>query len=187
MSDEQRMSKYERVEIAKVIRARERVAISSADRHAAELKAEFERQLCAQYPQNHPAWAEVTDEANERIAEQCEKLGIRKEFAPSLNVYWMSRGENAFKERRAELRKAFDAMIAEQKATAIHEIKAKSVELQEQVVTNGLTSDAAKAFLERLPTPEQLMPPVSLKDVEDRSRLKSEQRRLSAIRLGSDD
>jgi hypothetical protein len=44
-------------------------------------------------------------------------------------------------------------------------IERQSVALQTQLVAGGLTTAAARAFLEALPTPEQLMPPLTLADM----------------------
>jgi hypothetical protein len=112
MSDDRRMTKDERIEIAKFIRAREKVAVTSADHQGAALKADFESKLSVEYPSNHPTWAattaiaeEAVEKANQRIKEACGELGIPARFAPAASRGWLSRGENMFKERRAELRK----------------------------------------------------------------------------------
>ncbi len=174
-SGDQRMTKDERLEIGKVIRAREKVAIVGAKHQALALKAEFERKISAIYPRNHPAWAEATRiaeqaiaDANKHIAEQCKKMDVPETFSPRAGLNWASRGENMFSERRAELRKAANALIAEREAEAVHQIMTVSVEMQSQVVAHGLTTDAAKDFLAKLPTPQQLMPPVDMEEAERR-------------------
>ena len=57
-------------------------------------------------------------------------------------------------------------------------IEMQAVELQSQVIANGLTSDAARAFLDNMPAVETLMPPLEVAKVEDML----ESRRVNAVR-----
>jgi hypothetical protein len=89
------MTKDERHEIMRVLRNNEKVAIQGVEFRGAHLKAEFERQISAEYPVNHPAWAAATKagekavaEANKIIATECKKLGVVETFAPRLVVQW---------------------------------------------------------------------------------------------------
>lgn len=185
MSDDRRMTKEERLELGKFIRAREKVALSGADHHEAALKADFEKKLSAEYPHNHPAWAKATAiakqaiaEANKRIVKACKEVGVPEKFAPSASLAWASRGESMFKERRTELRKAAYAMISEYKTKAIFQIKTDSVNFLGQILADGLTTEAAKVFLKKMPTIEQLMPALAIDDVESKAkRLTDNERR----------
>jgi hypothetical protein len=82
--------------------------------------------------------------ANRAIAGQCAKLGIPARFAPEIEMHWYSRGENASKERRAELRKMAMTRIAAIESAAIVEIGKATVEAQMIIAASGLASDAGK-------------------------------------------
>ena len=53
---------------------------------------------------------------------------------------------------------------------AIVDIEMSSLAAHEQVVTAGLTSEAAKAFIETLPSVETLMPALSIAELADEAR-----------------
>ncbi len=117
---EEHISREERADLLRVVRNNEKISIQKAKLHSAAILAEFERQISAKYPVNHPAWRSVTDAvekaaalANAKIADECEKLGIVREFAPRVQCDWSDRGENAYAERRAELRIAAKAAVKE--------------------------------------------------------------------------
>jgi hypothetical protein len=170
-----RMTKTEREELRKVVRSRAKVARGDAEARASELLADFERQIAAQYPENHPAWADLTVHAEQEVAKIdvqiagiCQRMGIPPEFRPRISVAWYGRGENAVKERREELRRVAKAEAAVLVKSARAEIdRAESVLLTELAI-GGLESDQARAFFERLPSPEQLMPALTLARIEER-------------------
>jgi len=111
--NEELMTRGDRQELAKLARLRERVAKADASRRAAELKADFEQQIAAIYSfddddvwrASRAAVSEETDRANAAITQRCRELGIPDEFAPSVASGWISRGQNAAKGRRDELRR----------------------------------------------------------------------------------
>jgi hypothetical protein len=106
------MTRGERSDLAKLVRQRAKVAKDQTAQRAAELRADFEKQLAAIYrPSDDPVWKElhahadaVVAQAQEQLAARCQQLGIASEFAPRLRLDWYSRGENASRERRVELR-----------------------------------------------------------------------------------
>lgn len=160
-------------ELANVVRMRARLAKEDADLRGVLLLAEFEEELAREYPINDPRWAEITEQArrmvadaDRQIAEICEQTGIRAEFRPQIHVAWWDRGENAVKSRRDELRKVATArckaMVKDAKlAIGREELRARTL-LAEQV----LTSDQAKGLLEAMPTVEQLLPLLALREIE---------------------
>jgi hypothetical protein len=85
---------------------------------------------------------------------------------PSFSFSWSGRGETRDKERRAELRKMGASKILEIESRAIAQIEADSERLQGEIVSHGLTSEAAVAFLEALPSVEQLMKPVESDEIQ---------------------
>src|SRR5690349_13908217 len=105
------MTASERESLVKLCRQREKLAKLAADARAAEMRADFEKQLATIYSyDDHAVWrcahdaaADAVSEAQRLIEGSLKQLGIPKEFAPQLELRWYGRGENAAKERRAEL------------------------------------------------------------------------------------
>ena len=172
------MDKRERNDLAGLVRKRERLAKANVDQIGAERLADFEEQLASVYqPADDPVWlelhaaaAEVVDEARRQMAARCRDLGIPPSAAPNLELYWYGRGENAFADRRAELRKVAATRIAADGKRAKVEVERRSLEVQEQLLIGGLESDEAKAFVEAMPRPEQLVPQLTVAQVETEMR-----------------
>jgi hypothetical protein len=166
MSATTRMTKGEQTDLLKLVRARERLAKTMVAERKAELVADMDQQLARTYHfDEDDIWArakeladEAVDEADRQIAARCQDLGIPKEFAPTIACRWFSRGENAVAERRTELRRAGLSRIEKIERSARTEIEKRSVQAQEDIVTHGLESPAARAFLEGMGTVEALMP-----------------------------
>jgi hypothetical protein len=128
------MLKAERLELAKVVRLRVKVAKNEVDKRVTRVLADVEAQLAAQYPSNHAAWKEITKQAEDYIAqadkdiaERCRALGIPGEFRPGLNLAWYRRGENAVSSRRAELRKVAQTELAARAVDAKAEVDRQAV------------------------------------------------------------
>jgi hypothetical protein len=120
------------------------------------LDAEFDRHL-----------AEANREVQQILAEE----GVPPSFAPSwvkprLPLGWISRGETADKERRAELRKVGATRIKADKAHAVVQQRLAYTKVRRQIISGALTSRQAKRLLESIPTSEQLLPPVKLEELE---------------------
>jgi hypothetical protein len=170
---DQRMTRGEREDLQRLIRQREKVLKSAARERSAQLVAEFENQLGSQYAfDQDEVWAEAArlaerevKKAQEKIAARCRELDIPKQFSPELSLGWHRRGENAVAQRRTELRAMAKSRIEALERTAMVEIERASLEAQTQLALDGLTSDAARAFVERLPSVEKLMPALSLAEI----------------------
>jgi hypothetical protein len=167
------MAKAERADLLVLLRRREKVEKTAAVQRSAELLADFERQMASIYQWDQDeiwaaakrAAAQATQEAAAAIAARCVELGIPQQFAPGVCLAWRERGENAVAERRAELRRVAQTRIAAIEKAALTEIERRSVELQQQVIVSGLTSDAAQAFIAALPPVESLMPTLDAKQL----------------------
>lgn len=167
------MTKAERLELGKVVRLRAKVAKDDAEAQGRRLLADFEAQLAARYPENNPAWAEITatakravEDADAQIAQLCRNFGIPEEFRPGLNCYWHGRGENAEKQRRAELRAVAQRETAARVQTAKVTIDRQAAALLSDLAAHGLETAHAKAFLEQLPSVDDLIPRLGLSEVE---------------------
>lgn len=168
------MTKGEREDLQRLIRQREKVQKSAAKLRSNELLADFENQMAAVYKfDDDEVWAAATKaaeaevaKAQELVAARCAELGIPKDFAPGLALGWRHRGyNNAVKERRDELRKAARARITALEQKAIVAIEMASVTAATEIAVAGLTSEAARGFVERLPTVEALMPTLSYQEL----------------------
>jgi hypothetical protein len=160
------MTRSEREDLQRLVRQREKVQKSAARQRSAELLADFDSQLAAEYRFDDDAvWAEAAKladaevvKAQAKVAERCRQLGIPDEFAPSLKLGWANRGyANAVKARREELRRVAQSRIAAMEASACVVIEHASVQAQTRLALAGLTSEAAKVFVEALPAVEDLM------------------------------
>lgn len=174
----ERMSRAERNDLAHVVRREARIACQDADDQVPKQMAVVEAQLTATYAKDNANWKELTQDATEyingvaaKIAKRCTELGIPESFQPSFGTYWISRGENGIKERRAELRRAAQLRLEANARAAKAIIRRKEADLLTELVSNGIESSAAKDFLQRLPTAEQLMPQLELGDLKNQQLL----------------
>jgi hypothetical protein len=168
------MTRRERDDLAKLMRQRERVAKSGASARSAHLMAEFEAQLDRRYSYDEDAvWEaaalaakEVVARAQSQIAERCRELGIPPEFAPGLSVGWYARGRNSVQAERGEMRRIAKRRIEEIEAAARLEIERASIAAQEHLLVGGLTSIAARAYVDSLPSIEALMPSLDVAQIQ---------------------
>lgn len=170
-----RMTNAERSELLSLIRKREKVMKTMASERSAQMLAEFEAQAAKIYDFNEDSvWAKAKEEAEQAvaaarkdIADRCRQLGIPAEFAPDLHIGWAGRGENAFSFRMAELRRAAKKRIEAIEAEAITKIESMSLKSQTQLLSNGLDTDVARAFLVQAKDDmAKLMPSISAIEVE---------------------
>ena len=169
-----KMTSAERNDLRSLIRQRARLMKAGASQRALELIANFETQLQTYFAYDQDevwkaAYAEaekVAQDSKARIAERCRELGIPEKFAPSLSLAWWGHGANAAKGARADMRREAKVRIAAMEAAAKTEIERISVESQTELISDALTSEAAKAFLDHMPSAETLMPIIELKQVQ---------------------
>lgn len=168
------MTKGEREDLQRLIRQREKVLKSAAKQRSAELLADFENQMGSEFSFDDDAtWAQAYKEAEVEvakaqkiIAKRCRELGIPDRFAPNLAIRWHARGyDNLIDKRKAELRLMATTRIQaiEQKAAA--DIELNCLRAQEQIALAGLTSEAARGFIETLPSIDTLMPALSYSEI----------------------
>lgn len=174
MSDLTTMTRGDRETLVKIARQRERLAKNQASERAAHLRADFERQMDRDFSYDENAiWKAAAEAANAavedakaKVAAECERLGIPREFAPTLNCNWYGQGQNASRARRAELRRMAARTIEAAEKSARTVIETKSIETQERLMAGGLTSAEAQRFLESMPTADALMPQLALVEVK---------------------
>jgi hypothetical protein len=166
------MTKGERDELAKITRARGRVAKQRVDAVKAELLADIEKKLSEEFKREDRMWKDAVkiaeqaaDDANAHIQRVCEERGIPADFRPSIGLGWRSRGSNIDPARRAELRKLAVARVDHVAKSAKLEIDAQQADTEAALYAGGLTSDAAREFLNSMPDPRSLMPTIELSEL----------------------
>jgi hypothetical protein len=174
LAEPKAMTKGEREDLQRLVRQREKVLKSAAKQRSAELLADFENQMGSEFSFDDDAiWQQAAREAGaeverakQRIAARCRELGIPKQFAPTLSMVWHHRGYgNILDERRKELRCMAQAQVEAIEAKAVTEIEMSCLEAQTQLAIAGLTSEAARGFVAKLPAIETLMPRLSFAEI----------------------
>ncbi|HEY1298125.1 MAG TPA: hypothetical protein VGJ60_34020 [Chloroflexota bacterium] len=170
MTEQGRMTARERSELGALLRRRAKVARAAVAHVKAERLADFEAQLASEFAAEDERFrdlvryaSEAAQRADGELQLRCQEMGIPERFRPSLRVSWSSRGENALAERRAELRRVAQTRADADAKAAIEHIEASAVRAEEDLLREGLSTGAAHAVLERLPTPEALMPPLEVR------------------------
>jgi hypothetical protein len=168
-----RMTKSERDALGRLMRDRAKLAKDDIEIHAGRVLANIEAQLAATYPENHAAWADVTEharrviaEADTQIAQRCCELGIPERFRPSTDCCWYNRGENAMKDRRAELRRVAQTELAARVKVAKNTVDRRKLDLLTQLAAGMLESSQANDFLATMPSVDDLVPPITLDDLK---------------------
>ena len=135
--------------------------------------ADFEEQLATEYPDNDLRWAAITAETNKlvRIADKkiktiCAEHGIPDWARPEIRLGWYRRGENAIAERRVELTKVAKSRFKADAAAAKVELERQEAEAHGELIGPSLTSDRARELLAQMPSVDQLMPRITVAEIE---------------------
>jgi polyhydroxyalkanoate synthesis regulator phasin len=167
------MTRRDRTDLMALAKLRTKIAKDAVTARENELLAEVEEQLSAIYDEKDTAWQELADQAaakveefNEQIAKVCDERGIPRRFRPMLMTSWYGRGENGIKERRAELRKLAEARIKAAGSRAKTTVDVRGAEVLTELVAVTLDTEEAQRFLDKIPNPAELMPPVAVAELE---------------------
>ena len=167
------MSKADRGNLERLARKRAKVAKAMIGERVKALRSDVEDQLSAEYHFDDDVWGGITRQASEavreadaRIAEACRRVGVPEDLRPELTLGWRSRGENALASRRAELRKLAHARIDAAAESAKVAIDHGLLEVETELIRDGLETAAAVAYVEAMPTPDELLPPVAVAELE---------------------
>jgi hypothetical protein len=167
------MDHREREQLIRLARLHAKQAKTDAAERRTILEAEIADLTAAEFEARDQLWAdaviiaeEAAAKANAIIAARCVDLGIPAKYAPGLDLGFHARSRSfADGQRRAELerlaKKRLDALTAAAKAS----IDRKLLETETELIAGSLESADARAVLARMPTAEQLMPPLSLDDL----------------------
>jgi hypothetical protein len=168
------MTRSEREDLQRLVRQREKVLKSAAKQRSSELIADFENQMGQEYSfDQDEIWRQAAKAAEREVKKaqtivtaRCRELGIPDRFAPSLDLSWSARGhDNSISRRKAELRRMAQTQIEAIERKAVTEIELSCLKAQEEIAVAGLTSDAARKFIDALPSIERLMPALSFAEV----------------------
>lgn len=169
----EKMTKADRDALIGIVRRRAKQAKAEAGQRELVLLAEVQDLVAAEFEARDEMWAEAVGiaeeyaaKANAQIVARCADLGIPAKDAPGVELGWRPRGRDySDPHRRAELLKVAQRRLDALTSTAKVEIDAEALDAEEALVTGGLESDEARAVLESMPTPEQLMPSLTLDDL----------------------
>ena len=174
MAGNGKMTAAERSELGSLVRFNAKVARADAEARGKWLKADVEEKLSARFKFEDAAWKDITaaaekavQEADAAIAALCRDRGVPEDFRPSLCLSWHGRGENASAARRAEMRKLAYAHIDAQVKEMQVEIDRQAAQQLNQLAQAGLNSEAARAFIDALPSPEELLKPLVSIQMDD--------------------
>ena len=167
------MTKGDRDSLIRLTRLRARQAKQEAVQREKVLLAEVEDLMTAEFEQRDELWVEAVKiaeeaarKANQVVVARCADLGIPEQHAPSLHLGWQSRSSPlSDPRRRAELRKLAQTKLTALTKTAHTMIDGQAVEVEAALLTGSLETDDAKAFLESIPTVQELMPALTLDDL----------------------
>jgi hypothetical protein len=134
------------------------------------LQAEFEQELNKFYPlQNDPVWHEafnVLIETYKQCQARCAERGIPKRFRPSIDPpVWRVGGYQMIRELRADMRRLAYKQIKTMVAERIEEQDRDAARVQLEILAHGCVTPVAKAFFDRLPELDDLIKPLSAKEV----------------------
>jgi hypothetical protein len=167
------MTRRDRQDMIALAKLRTKIAKDAVTTRENELLADVEAQLSAEYDKRDADWIQIAEHAenavrlaNEQIRALCEERGIPANFAPGIMTAWYSRGENAMKDRREELRKLAQARIKAAGSRAKTAVDVRGAEVLTELVAVTLETDEAQRFLDKIPSPAELMPPVSVAELE---------------------
>ena len=169
-----RITKAEREELHRIVRQREKVMKSAAKQRSAELLADFEDQMNADYqPEDDPVWEEVTkaaeaevEKAQKKIKARCRELGISDKFAPRLSVSWHHRGYyNTLEKQRTELRVVAKARIEAIERDALHRSTSRPLRRRRSSSPRGSRATRRTLSSPVCASVESLMPGLSFREM----------------------
>lgn len=161
-------------DLHQVVRRNAKVRSMEIDAQAAVNVAMVDTQLAACYPATHAAFVDLMRQARELVApldkelrKRCKAMGIPEIFRPHVGAGWSDRGENAYKERRQELRRAAISQIEAGVEQAKRDLLRKETMTLNALTAEGITSQRGKELLSSLPTVEELLPKVDVQLLEN--------------------
>jgi len=167
------MTRADRANLERLARKRAKVAKAMIGERVKALRSDVEDQLSAEYHFDDDVWGRHHPAgirgrlSGRRPHRRSVPPGRRpRGLRPELTLGWRSRGENALAGRRAELRKLAHARIDAAAESAKVAIESSLLEVETELIRDGLETAAAVAYVEAMPTPDELLPPVAVAELE---------------------
>ncbi|MFT4010884.1 MAG: hypothetical protein QM655_12680 [Nocardioidaceae bacterium] len=170
------MTARERSDLQQLARMNARVAKSDVDavvsQRLMELEQEIDKTWTTQELQVDGLVIEANrkiEEINELITKQCDELGIREALRPRMAIGFTPGGRSILNRGQLDdLRKLAKAELDAAGKRAKVEIDRQTARVCGEIVANGLTTQAAGEMLGRVDSPEQLVPVITMMDLEHR-------------------
>jgi hypothetical protein len=164
----------ERRELRSVVRAQFKVLRAEVEQREAELDAEAEHRLMERYRDEDKQvedlnWriAQIVGLANREIEDLMREVSDIQDGGRWQQMYSLSAPlARRSSEDRKQLRSALRAGIKSQVKSAQLSLDRQEADLLKQLAMDGLESDAAQAFLTRIPAVAELVPSQRLREIE---------------------
>jgi hypothetical protein len=169
------MTLTERHDLLEICRIRAEATKAALEETAKRRKTEFAAEVAAAYAwaneqvwrEAHKAAEDACRTASQQIAQRCEALGIPSEYVPrSVEPCWGWGGQSGVSERRARLTRFAYDLIETRRSKAKRAIERASIEIQTRLIADGLELAQAPTLLDLMPTADQLIPPLSIRQAE---------------------
>lgn len=169
------MTKTERGELRSLIRQQFRVLHSEVDQREIELRADVEQQIADKYATADTLWdtiyAEVREAlatANKEIHDVLYRHGVREKDGTEAVLVGLAReirDKPQEKDRQALRRLGYTKVAAKAKAAQV-DLARREADMLRDLAVGALESDAAREFLDRIPTVGELVPATRLAELE---------------------
>lgn len=173
---EDRITPGERRELRSVVRQQFRVLRTEVDQRRQELIAQAEARLVEKYRKaderaDQMQWRlrEITDDANRQVADMLrdyENLDDSGRWGRGPGQMFMVPSVRREDPNRNELRRAMAAGVNAQVTDAKLALDRQEADLLRNLAADALGTDAARAFLGRIPTVAELVPSRRLAEIE---------------------
>lgn len=167
------ITKSERTELRSLIRQRFKVLRSQVEARRAELVVELEQHVAAKFAEEDKRWAdamllidEAVREANRKANDVLRGLDIDAIDSSKEYTIVLNRGiSKPATERNLLVRNGMKRIDAQVKAAYL-QLDQQEADLLTRLVSNGLESDEARAFIGEIPTVSALVPAGRLLELE---------------------
>ena len=166
------ITRTEREDLQRLIRQREKVLKSAAKQRSAELIADFENQMGQEYSFDQDAtWQQANEAAEREVAKRSasspavRNLASRKTSRRPYEWFGTTAGKMQRSSAASSLRRMALTQIEALERKAVTKSSLSCLQAQTEFAVAGLTSDAARQFIEKLPSVDGLMPRLSFAEV----------------------
>jgi hypothetical protein len=167
--------------LRKLIETKARLTKEEINASIAARMARFEKDLATVYDAQDARWMRLyagmhasCKRMNRELVRRCNAVGIPPQFRPQFSVWWHYRGQNYSKQRRLELRNAARATLQVLYKAAIATVDHTIADLLNKITFQCFSTSEAKVALHGMPTVDQLVPQLTLDEIEKKLRMSSD-------------